>query len=321
MSEPTGASSSRLTHWTSLKRVDIRLEQTTVYNNGRQQLKLWVTVEALNDATPVELTEADFATLKLIDFANEQSIPFSDDEPDTDYEGWTAQRNDRGFDFQPTINPTLVSPTAMRAFYLSGSASASQYQLQVGFSITNLVGEVFLTTGWIVMGESRTAFREIEIREKFVRAIPAVVYPRTSFVMPLDDPDMQVFDERRELSIEHNGARVGIRRMTCSPASMIHWTNSESSNNYPCFTGYAGPGDQGFHWDLPAGNWKLPELGGVAPEGTGLVMLCGRNDITQDPGTTWPRAPMQVSIIDVNGSPQSCTISFVNGTRGQLQIT
>jgi len=322
----------------TLANPEVTLEQTAVYWNGLQQATLVLYLEAKQDGKFVHLTPAEVASIRIITFDRRQGvdeedvIPFNDDDPSLAFRGWSAQRRYRGYNFQASRKgEAKADPGEHFVFYCSAASDAREF-LDVAFMITTLDGAIWRTNGWITRGGIREYSSALEW-DTNIRVTPRapLVYTSDEFLLdrtPLDegaslaeDPAAAIFNDILTLSIKAlDGRTVEVRSMSCEPAGMIHWINKYPTTQNPCFTGYAAPGETTIHWNdaVRHGGQPLPLM--TRPEeGRGVIVLCGRNDIA--PYADAPGGPVAVSLVDADGSPQSCHIGFIAGTRDEFEVT
>ena len=317
----------------------VTLEQTGVYWNGLQQATMVLYLEAQQNGKYVPLAPAEVASIRVITHDRRQGvdeedlIPFNDDpiSPPA-FRGWSAQRSHRGYNFQPgKKSEAKADPGEQFVFYCSAANDGREF-LDVAFSITTRDGYIWRTNGWITRGDVREYNSNMDIKSGIrLTPKPPLVYTSNEFLLdrtpidgspcPINRPEDATFNDIVRISIKTlDGRTVEVRSMSCVPAGMIHWINKLPTTQNPCFTGYAGPGETTIHWNdaVDHGADPLPLL--TQPVmGKGVIVLCGRNNIKPYSGA--PGGPVAVSLIDADGSPQSCDIGFVAGTRDELKVT
>jgi hypothetical protein len=315
-----------------ISKPSIKLVQSRVFRNGLQQAEIRIDLESTHDGVPSNLTPTEIASIRLFDYHNRESghIPFSDG--GSTYEGWSAQRDFRGYISQPSSAP---EPQARQSYsvYLSANANALE-TLDVAFEIKGDDGSIFWTNGRKFVNGTEQAWSGGDLSVDItVTPLSPEKYPSTSFVLdrrPLDGrpPDIGqvapgIFTDIVTVSIVLAGSTtLGIREMDCVPEGLIHWKGPRPSAN-PCFTGYVRPWETAIRWhpDIKK-HWGLvppPTHLDTPPMDHGVIVLAGRLDIPSWTGA--PKNPVEVLITDAHGSKQRCHIGFKEGTRDELVVT
>lgn len=324
--------------YVSRTRVDV--EQAVLYANGRQQVKIIVYVEAARDGVTVKLTQSEKDSIRLIDYRHgDEKIPLEEtDESLASYQGWSSQRNFRGYLYHPGTQTSEHSTTPTPdvggdylEFYLSATPEALSGRLTIGFVVTGDNKWTYRTDGWVIApGKDPTPVNGIDTGDdKKVTAERPPDYPASDFRLERrsgthggDAPSAGIFNDIVTVSIVHNGQPIGVREMSCEPEGMIHWKDDDYDAQDPCYTCYAQPGETKIHrnCEVPTGNQPLPKLDHPV-EGKGVILLCGRVDIRRGDHRDPPTAPIVVSLIDDYGSTQQCRLGFVHEERDVLEVS
>jgi hypothetical protein len=317
-----------------LTNVEVFLEQTKVYRNGLQQARLRLNLESKHDGIPSDLTVAEIESIRLFEYHNTESvpIPLSDDGSDT-YEGWSAQRDHRGYVSQPDA---VGKPRARQSYFLYLSANADAVQtMDFSFLIKGDDLSIWRTNGKVTIDGIDQVMASMDKKVGITMTpIPPDKYPASSFTLdrrPLDRSGYAdggnaaaIFDDIVTVSIQLvDQTTLGIRGMMCDPAGLIHWKDKVTGIRQPCFTGYVQPGQTQINWN-EAMNGHFgdtpPPIQLESPEtDLGVIVLCGRVDIPSWVGA--PEAPVKVTMTDAHGSVQTCHIGFVKGERDELIVT
>lgn len=344
-----------------LTTVEVTLEQAKVYRNGLQQARVRLDLESKHGGKPSDLTPREIESIQLFDYHNTESgtIPFSDD-GSAQYRGWSAQRVYRGYVSQtdalgkPQTRPryllylyakvrecvsrigALGKPRGRQSYFLYLSAHADAVEtIDVSFRIHGDDLSIWRTNGKVTIAGIEQTVASMDKKIGITMTpVPPVRYPASSFTLDrraLDNSGhagggraAAVFDDIVSVTIRlADQTTLGVRRMTCDPAGLIHWINKLPGTRNPCFTGYAQPGETTIHWN-EAMNGHLgstpPPTELESPEtDSGVIVLCGRLDIP-----TWvgaPEEPVKVTMTDAHGSVQTCHIGFVRGERDELIVT
>lgn len=317
-----------------LTKVEVTLEQTKVYRNGRQQARLRLDLESSHGGEASDLTPTEIASIALLDYHNTESgaIPFSDDGSAT-YQGWSAQRSYRGYEPHPDASR---KPRARQSYFLYVSADAKAVEtVDLSFLIKGDDLSIWRTNGRVTIDGVEQANASMDKKVGITMTpVSPVTYPTSAFILdrqPLDRPVLAddtkaaaIFNDIVTVSIQRvDGTALGIRAMSCEPASMIHWLNKLPGTTNPCFTGYAEPGQLTIYWSTAMtdhfGSVPPPLNLDSAETDIGVIVLCGRVDIP-----TWidaPEDPVKVTMTDAHGSEQVCHIGFVKGERDELIVT
>lgn len=104
----------------------------------------------------------------------------------------------------------------------------------------------------------------------------------------------------------------------------MHWLTQEPLTNNPCFTGYVRPGTTKILYPAYFDRVQYIDLEEDIAEPKdrrGMIVLSGRSGIPWADYFDAPQGPVKVSIVDTNGSTQSCQIKFEPGTRDELIVT
>lgn len=316
-----------------LTNVEVTLEQTKVYRNGRQQARLRLDLESTHGGKVSDLTPSEIASIALLDYHDTESgaIPFSDDSPGA-YKGWSAQHSYRGYEPHPDASR---KPRARQSYFLYVSADAKAVEtVDLSFLIKGDDLSIWRTNGKVTIDGVEQTLESMDKKVGITMTpVAPVKYPSSAIVLdrhPLDRRGLAdatkaaaIFDEIVTVSIQRvDGTALGIRAMSCEPASMIHWLNKLPGTTNPCFTGYAEPGQTTIHWSTDMtghfGSVALPALASAETD-VGVIVLSGRVDIP-----TWndaPEDPVKVTMTDAHGSEQVCHIGFVKGERDELIVT
>lgn len=312
-------------------RTEVQLVHTRLYSNDRQQIRLGLYMEAEEDGVPVELTEEELGTLRIIDYDDDRNtVPMSDD-GSAHYHGWSCQSEHRGYDYyqgpgrgllEKGITASGGHARAGRTYYLylSARSEARTFPLRPGFSIM-IEGVTFITTGaYIDETGARTRYPEIDsYGHDVLEAAAPDIYTAGDFTLDQDTYTPGIFDREVRLMLRPNGGNtLGIRDFECEPAGMIHWEHPLPGNSAACFTGYAKPGETTLHWNDLVPDSPRPEQTSAPVPDRATIMVCGRNDIPFNGST--PRGPILVKVIDAYGSDQTCRLSFVPGVNQDAQL-
>ncbi|MGE7138351.1 hypothetical protein ACQKIE_12045 [Luteibacter sp. NPDC031894] len=314
-------------------KTEVQLVHTRLYSNDRQQIRLGLYMEAEEGGLPVELTEEELGTLRIIDYDDDRNtVPMSDDGP-AHYHGWSSQREHRGYDYYQgpgrsrlkkgsTASGRRARAGRTQYLYLSARNEARTFPLRPAFSIV-IKNATFITTGaYLDATGNRERYPEIDsYGHEVLEAEAPKIYSAGDFTLDQDTYTPAIFDREVRLMLRPNGGNtLGIRHLVCEPAGMIHWEHTLPGNSVAYFTGYARPGETALEWHpgIHPGSTPRPEHISGPVQDIGTIMVCGRNDLMFN-GLA-PRGPILVRVIDAYGSDQTCRVSFVPGVDKDAQL-
>lgn len=327
---PTLPAKSLAPYAVSVNKINIVPQQTKIYANGRQQIRVAITVELRVDGQPSPLTTDEVSSIKLLNYETGEELY-------TDPSGWRQDPAFSGYDFFPGEPGSFALPDApgdtAYAYLSAGSATVST-PLKLAFSIFLRNESVYTSTGYYTpAGGSPIYDPAYDIKDNITAtAVTPVRYLASQCRLsrsPLpastrEGAHAALFNDRVELHIEDGtGAVVRIRDMHCEPVGMIHWEKKTTDDHNPCFTGYARPGGTEVHWD-PAifeAVQPVPGLPSAAAPDRGTFLLCGRVDLPYEKHSGLHQDRIRVTLIDGYGSDQVVTLEFVERSRDELTIS
>ncbi|MEX1826494.1 hypothetical protein [Luteibacter sp. CQ10] len=218
-------SEPRVDEW-MITSATMRVEHAQVYANGRQQARILITIQAKRNNVPVSLTASEKASLRLIRYDDQDTtFPWTSDE---DHAGWAAQTDYRGYEFQVARDGDAgpVDPAAGDIFevYVSAGAGEAGLRRMFGFSIEGDNGSLYRSTGHCLLADGTEQYlQHMDLGPQAVTASHPPIYPPSSFELSGRPPVLPIYNQPLSLSIFHLGRPIGIRKITCTPAGMIHW--------------------------------------------------------------------------------------------------
>lgn len=303
----------------SVNRINIVPDGERVYGNGRQQIRVEITVEAREGGMPTPLTEEEKASIVMLDY--DSGMPLGG--------GWSSSRvwnRYTPFPDRPRAPSIPRAPGETEDIFISAEAITG-VPLKLAFRITMRDNSTYVSTGMCKPADGDAYYDpafDIETGVT-VRAERPERYAAEQFTMTRSDERAVEFDDRVVITLRNlTGQVVPIRTYSCEPRGMIHWQTATPGDSNPCFIGYCLPGGTAINWDPAIAESLKDFLPGPmsSPEpGRAMFVLCGRAGIRLGDHGNLPRGPLTVYLIDDYGSDQSFRLAFRSGERDELTIS
>jgi hypothetical protein len=313
----------------ALNRIALTLQQTRLYANGRQQVRVGVTVEAKEGSEYVALTEAEKASIRLFDYDTREEIPLADAGAMPPNVAWAMQPQWAGYQYFPAVMASMPAAGETVFRYVTAGRAALAGPVRLGFSMLARDGTNYRSNGWVSPADGTADWYAESLDIGFDITVTPVApdrYAEASFLLArrplMSSARAGIFADVVTLEIvERAGQTLGIRDVSCDPVGMAHWQTNIPGDTNPCLLGYARPGETAVHWH-PAifeAAQPLPNLRSAEVDRAAFV-LCGRVDLPASRLDDAPRGPLEVNLVDAYGSEQRCSLFFKAGTRDELLV-
>ncbi|QWT21841.1 hypothetical protein KPL74_07490 [Bacillus sp. NP157] len=316
----------------SVDSLGIQLQQTRLYANGRQQVRVGITVEARLGGVDTSLTEEEWASLRFLDHDSREPVPFTDTAWTGGDVGWAAQHHDAGYARYPgsfTASESIASDT--RYFFISVDAAAHGIPLRLAFSIQGRNGTIYASTGHVTPpGEAARPDPSYDVRLgiDITQEIP-LRYSGSEidigwYELPhtAEDIDEAVYNRAGVMTIQpRTGFGPSIKRLSCNPAGVVHWQTLMPGDTNPCALAYAQPDSRDIHCDAGvAALMSVPKQLDRPQLYSSVLVLCGRVGVPMAGNEKLPRDRMAVTLLDGYGTEHNLTLQFKAGTREDFEF-
>jgi hypothetical protein len=316
----------------SIDSLGIQLQQSRLYANGRQQVRVGITVEPRLGGVDTVLTDEEWASIRFLDHDSRRELPFTDTAWTGGGVGWAAQHEYSDFDYFPgsfSLPPSVNSST--RYFYISVDDAAKGSPMRLAFRIRGRNGRVYASTGYITEPDGSERYDssyDVRLNIDINQVDPARYNGADMRIawrgLPLAEKDTSdaVFNKAGVLSIDpRTGSGPSIRRMACSPPGAMHWQTLMPGDTNPCAMAYAQPGSKEVVCDPGiAIVMDMPAELDRAELYSSVIVLSGRVGVPSAGNEDLPRDRMTVTLLDGYGSEHELTVQFVAGTRDEIEF-
>lgn len=314
-------------NWVDLKvfYVESATGNTSLFANGRQQIKLRILVQAIDiNHVPVPLSASEQASLQLVKFYGDDVIPFVEthgfgliDSKRGEWD-WTWQRNEKLVFFptgaaQSSIRPDEAPYTynlSEHIYYFEAYArTTSNAPLRIGARITRDDGQQFLS-------------RSLSNGDLTLTPVRPPVYGLSDYVFKkvVVNPGIEDGLFYYYFGVFSGGVNIELSEFSMYPQSL--YANPYHDLSFASYTGYTDAGSWDVNYEVSEPTWwpvrlKLKPMRGQAViVSVNVIPLAGRRKLRNTPIGRLSK----INAIDIFGNLHVRSIRYQHLLGGDLEI-